>query len=150
MSPKETKTRSGPPLVDDLSQALADLGLEAASVSLLDAAAVGSSALLSTVAPGELPTEERLTSLREAAHEKLTADGHLLVHLSGRRTSAELARWRDGLWPNFHVGARYVFDPSGGVTRVLLQGETSLSAEASRAGSIRVGELLSLRPTEHV
>ena len=150
MSPKETKTRSGPPLVDDLSRALADLGLEAASVSVLDGAAVGARALLATVAPGELPTEERLNSLREAARAKLSDDGHLLVHLSGRRTSAELARWRDGLWPDFHIDARYVFDPTGGVTRVLLQGETNLSAGASRAGSIRVGELLSMRLTDHV
>ncbi len=150
MCPQATNARSGPPLAEELAEALADQGVQSAEVSPLEGATAGASALLATVAPGELPTEERLASLRGSARACLSGDGHLFVHLSGRRPPAELARWRDGLWPDFHVGARYVFDSKGGVTRVLLQGETPVSAQSGRAGSIRVGELLSARLSDHV
>jgi len=150
MCPKETSARSGPPLAKELSTALEDLGVEIAAVALPEDGPTDAQALLVTINPGELPTRERLSALRERARSSLSADGHLLVHLSGRRPAAELARWRDGLWPDFHVGTRYVFDSTGEVTRVLLQGETLLPAAPTRAGSIRVGELLSARLSDHV
>ena len=150
MSPKDPVQRSAPPLAKELGAALEDLGLDATEVALPQEGVSDERAVLITVAPGELPTEERLSSLCERAVSGLSPDGHLLLHLSGRRSLTELARWRDGLWPAFHVGARYEFAAGGDVTRVLLHDSTPLPAAPSKAGSVRVGELLCGRPTDHV
>jgi len=150
MCPPDSQSRSAAPLAAELSLALTDLGLTADDVLPLGEEQTPSGALLATVAPGELPTAERLHALQRDASAALLLEGHLLLHVAGRRTEQELAHWRDGLWPKFHVGARYVFDASGGVTRVLLQGATPMEDASVRPGSIRVGELLCARRCEHV
>ena len=142
MPPSNSQPRSAPPPATELSQVLADLGLDASDVLPVGSADVPAAALLSTVAPGELPTPERLRTLRQDASQTLATDGHLLVHLGGRRSNEEMARWRDGLWPEFHVGTRYIFAAAGVITRVVLQGATSLGGPATSPGSVREGELL--------
>ena len=107
MPPTNPTSRSAPPLATELARALADQGLAPSDVTELASSESDASALLATVTPGELPTPERLEALRRTACEKLAVDGHLLIHLAGRRPDAEFARWRDGIWPDFHVGARY-------------------------------------------
>jgi SAM-dependent methyltransferase len=126
------------------------LDIDPALVQPLSDDATPASARLVTIAPGQLPTLERLTTLRSRALPALTPDGHLLLHLSGRRLDPELARWRDGLWPDLHVTRRYTFEASGATTRTLLQGSTTLPGAPDRAGSIRVAELLCARPCDHV
>jgi SAM-dependent methyltransferase len=150
MPPPDSKGRSAPPSAKELSRALDDLGVEATQVQDLETATTHAPALLATISPGELPTPERLHALRQSAASKLSADGHLLIHLGGRRTLEELARWRDGIWPDFHLATRFSFDAKGDVTRILLQGSTPLAGDSARRGSIRVGELLCARPCDHV
>ena len=150
MPPESLKDRSGPPQAAELSRVLADQGLTPSEVTALSAPENDATALLATVNPGELPTPDRLEALRKSACTKLSSDGHLLIHLAGRRPDAEFARWRDGLWPDFHVGARYLFDPSGTVTKILLQGASELQGSPAKPGAIRVGELLCAQRCDHV
>ena len=67
MSPKDPVQRSAPPLAKELGAALEDLGLDATEVALPQEGISDERAVLITVAPGELPTEERLSSLCERA-----------------------------------------------------------------------------------
>jgi len=150
MCPPDQQPRSAPPLAAELSQALSDLGLASEEVIQVGDGNSPAAALLVTVAPGELPTTERLTAIRARAQAELQQDGHLLIHLGGRRGPTELARWRDGLWPTFHVNTRYAFDSEGKVTRIALQGATLLPAPGTRPGSVRVGVLLSARRSDHI
>jgi SAM-dependent methyltransferase len=150
MPPATPSSRSAPPLAAELSHVLADQGLAPADVAALTAEGANQAALLATVTPGELPTPQRLSELREEAARKLSSAGHLLIHLAGRRTDAEFARWRDGIWPTFHVGARYLYESSGDITKVLLQGPSLLHSSTTKSGSIRVGELLCAQRCDHV
>ena len=150
MPPTPARGRSAPPVPKELARALGDQGVDPSAVLDLSDASEASAARLCTITPGELPTEERLTTLRQLAGDRVSTDGHLFIHLAGRRPDTELARWRNGLWPNFHVGTRYIFEPTGDITKTLLHGPARLEGPPAKPGSIRVGELLCARTCDHV
>jgi SAM-dependent methyltransferase len=60
-------------------------------------------------------------------------DDALLLLLHGERSDAELARWRNALWPTWHVGTLHRF-AQGAIVRETLQGRTPLDGKAGAHG----------------
>jgi len=84
---------------------------------------------------------QALTAELGALGRNLTdARDTLLLFLDGAREDAELARWRDALWPALHLVATYRLT-HGGMQRRTLQGESLLAH-----GSGHRGDLLVLKP----
>lgn len=82
------------------------------------------------------------------AEERLSESGALLLFLEGRRTEAELAAWRNALWPLLHTSVHYSVDPQR-VTRRTLSGKTSLDAGERKAHRVRSGQVLVARRRIH-
>lgn len=122
------------PAPEDLAPALSDLGIDPSAVTVPDPVGAPAATLL-VVAAAE-PT----ASLRTDADRGLAPDGALLLWLAGPRADAELARWRDALWPLLHVVGLYTFGADG-VRRASQSGAADLG---SSAGELR-GTLLVAR-----
>ncbi len=107
---------------------LADLGIAPASVHA-PGERLGS--VLVALEPG---VEADVRSIRAAA-SIAAPDGWLLVHSSSERNDAEIARLRDGLWPDWHVSAIYR-GTADRVTRRSVDGARTLSAGVEAAGLV--------------
>jgi len=139
--------------LDDFAPVLADLGLEAAAVRLLDPAPPPSQGRSpSALEPGHLLIGPVGTGLDLAAAASvyqrrwdalLPADGWLLLYLKDPRPDEELARWRNALWPWLHVMGLYRLE-AGTLVRETLQGRKRLGPIATHPGV-----LLAARRREH-
>jgi SAM-dependent methyltransferase len=129
---------------------LDDLGLDPAAARTL--AAPGpegeARALVALVQPGHGPRPETLEALRAAADTTLAEDGALLLYLEGRRPEAELAAWRNGLWPLLHTGALYEVRKLE-ASRRTLSGTTPLEHGPRKAHKARSGSVFVLRRRVH-
>jgi len=107
---------------------LADLGIAPESVR---AAGGGGASVLVALEPGVEPDAR---SIRAAANSA-AHDGWLLVHSVAERSDTEIARLRDGLWPDWHVSAIYR-GTAERVTRRSQDGTRTLSAGVDAAGLV--------------
>ncbi len=116
-----------------------DLGLDPSAVCAFgtDQAAPGSRLLDLDNASDRLPDAS-------AAAAQLCDAGALLVRAPGLVTEAELARWRNQLWPRLHAVAIYE-EGEFGLRRRTLQGRETLVPAARPARTT-----LALRRTDHV
>jgi SAM-dependent methyltransferase len=119
------------PILDDLGLALSAFG-----------SANGDASLLLAAPAGERPDPAKHACL--SALEGLGEHGACLLYLEGNPGEAELAAWRNALWPLLHVGTVYRLDPSG-VTRRTLGGKQRVADASQHTGTVLVG-----RPTQHV
>lgn len=140
---------------EEFAPVLADLGIAPESVNVVDPAPPPPSEgrapppvprgnlLYGQIGAGlDVPLAARL--FRERGERSLPSDGWALFFLKDRRSEAELARWRNHLWPWLHVVALYRCE-GGGVFRETLQGRGALSG-----GVTKSGVLLVARRREHV
>jgi hypothetical protein len=63
----------------------------------------------------------------------LGATGTVALFFKSPRTTAELARWRNQLWPWLHVVACYEIE-NGAIRRETLQGSSAVAGRAERDG----------------
>ena len=82
--------------------------------------------------------------LLEFAEASVSPSGLLLLLLEGTRPERELARWRDALWPHWHVGGLYELRQSGIERRTLSETTRLRGATGAHAS------LLVARRREHV
>jgi SAM-dependent methyltransferase len=141
--------------LDGLAPLLADLELDPASVRLLDPAPPPAGGrrrpdpepghlLVGPVGTG-LDVHAAVEAYRRRWDALLPADGWLLVYLRGERPDAELARWRNALWPWVHVVGLYALGAAS-TERRTLQGSTRLDDRPL----LPPGVLLAARRREHV
>ncbi|QDU67232.1 class I SAM-dependent methyltransferase [Engelhardtia mirabilis] len=123
------------PIDLDWSPILADLGLPADALE-------GSRAAAADTASLALSSRSGASGILAEAKSSLGAAGAVLLVLEGQPDDAELARWRNDLWPLLHVVAIYELgDP---LVRRSLQGRTKLGA---CPGS---GTVMAMRRVSHV
>jgi SAM-dependent methyltransferase len=69
---------------------------------------------------------------------QLSENGACLLFLEGARTEAELAQWREALWPLVHLGAIYELSTRG-IQRRTLGKREALKGATGLAGTLLVG-----------
>jgi SAM-dependent methyltransferase len=106
-----------------LAAVLADLGIPADRVQVLGATDFGAA---------------------RSASDRIARDGALLLFLPGDRTDAELARWRNALWPASHLVAIYRVSKER-IERETLRGRKRLEGVAGVHGIV-----LAAHPREQV
>jgi len=111
-----------------IASILADLGIAPSSVR--SAGERGASVLVALEPGAEADARAIRSAASGAAH-----DGWLLVHSSTPRNDVELARLRDGLWPDWHVSAIYRGDADR-VTRRSQDGARTLSSGVDATGIV--------------
>lgn len=127
---------------------LADLGLEPAALLHVDPAtfaeAKGSLArgqgdlFLGPIGTGlDVPAAANL--YRKHADPALGPTSTLLLYFKSPRADAELARWRNQLWPWLHVVGLYRIR-SGAIRRETLQGSAELAGRVERDGFVLVAK----------
>ncbi|HIG10372.1 MAG TPA: class I SAM-dependent methyltransferase [Planctomycetes bacterium] len=84
----------------------------------------------------------------ELAAANLAPTGTLLLFLEGRRSQRELAAWRNGLWPLWHVSVIYTLSTAG-TTRQTLAGSERLEGQAPKAHRVHSGSLFVARHRVH-
>lgn len=113
-----------------LAPVLEDLGLEPSQVRVAGAPQPPESATpraLLCALPADARDPARASGeLAPLLAATAGASDHLLVVLLEARDEAELARWRDALWPSHHVGALYDLGQQG-LTQRTLQGTRRIS-----------------------
>lgn len=127
---------------EDFAPVLADLELEAGLVRLIDTAPPASERKTVRHEPGSILVGQIGTGLdiphaaaryRSLADEVLTTDGWALFFFKDLRSDAELARWRNALWPWLHAMAWYRFQ-GGRIERETLRGRSGLEGRVEREG----------------
>jgi len=131
-----------------LTLVLQDLGLKSERVRTLgDEPALvhadGQHALIAVSQDQHAPERER-DPLLAFVEQQLSANGALLLFLEGARAEAELAQWREALWPAVHLGAIYELSTRG-IMRRTHSGTSALRGATGLSGSLLVG-----RRTAHV
>lgn len=134
----------------ELDFLLDDLGIPAGSAQILskEGGPRGAEAFLALVQPGQGPAPRTMEFLRQVADDALSESGALLLFLEGRRPEAQLAAWRNGLWPLLH--ANVIYDV--GTTRIVrrtLSGEVELPLKKRKTHHVRTGSVLLLRRRMH-
>jgi SAM-dependent methyltransferase len=142
---------------EDFAPLLEELGLPPERVHLVDAADPGQDQGARVDEPGHLLISQigyspdvghAIGTYRHRGDPLLGPDGAALFYLKGRRQPAELARWRNHLWPWLHVVAIAHIEGDGeraGVELETFQARRKLSATVTRKG-----HLLFARRREHV
>ena len=132
---------------------LPELGFEMQRVHLVDPADPDQDRRATSGAPGHVlvapvgyaPDLARaVQSWRQRSRERLADEGAVIVFLKGERPDAELARWRNALWPWLHAVALVRLDEDGARLRSLHADERLSPVGASR------GVLIVCRRREHV
>ena len=125
-----------------LGVVLEDLGIRPERVRALDGEAGGKRSgdghAVGAVAPGTTDVEAAAREIVRLADERASGDGALLLLLHGEPGEAELARWRNALWPFAHVATIYRLS-HGGIDRRTLQGTTRLRGGTGVRGVLLVG-----------
>jgi SAM-dependent methyltransferase len=128
-----------------LALVLEDLGIRADRVrSVLEepgAKRADATHALAAIAPGAAASaaiDAAAAEVVRLASERMSADGALLCLLHGKRADAELARWRNALWPCAHVGVLYRLSHLG-IERETLQGRTKLRGATGVHGVLLAG-----------
>lgn len=97
----------------------------------------GSRHALVGVPPGSRDAERLGPEAVSFARAESTEDGALVMFLPGARPDAELARWRNALWPFAHVGSFYRMS-TGGIACTTLQGERVVRGATGLYGTLIV------------
>ncbi len=135
---------------EDFTPLLADLGLEPSQFAVVDPAPPPPSEgkapppvpranlIFGQIGTGlDIPRAAEL--YRQRGNASLPADGWALFFLKDARTDAELARWRNHLWPWLHVVALYRI-AGGRAERETLQGRTPVAGEIAKSGVMIVAQ----------
>lgn len=129
-----------------LAPIAADLGLDPARLRPAgDAGAAQPSeegGLLLALSASARPREELAGPLEQLVDAALGPRGWLVLFLAGPRKPAELAAWRDRLWPLCHVGAIYRVGRESRVERWTLAGRGMLELAEVRALALPEGTFL--------
>jgi len=132
---------------------LGELGFEAEHVHLIDPAAADQDRPAAAGVPGHVlvapvgyaPDLGRaVAAYRERTGDRLADDGAVILYLKDERPNAELARWRNALWPWLHAVA---------LVRIGAEGARLSSLHTAEALSSRVssrGVMILCRRREHV
>jgi 2-polyprenyl-3-methyl-5-hydroxy-6-metoxy-1,4-benzoquinol methylase len=140
---------------EDFAPITADLGIAPESLQVVDPAPpppsenrppppIARGNLLYGQIGGGLDTRVASKLYRDRGDSALPPDGWAMFFLKDQRTDAELARWRNHLWPWLHVVAIYRIEGAS-VTRQNLQGTAPITGSCERKGVILVA-----RRREHV
>jgi SAM-dependent methyltransferase len=140
-----------PPVLDpaDFAPILADVGVTPGELVIVDPAPIppserreppplGSGPQLIGQLGAGLDISAACARIRARASPVLPLDAPALFFLKDRRDDAELARWRNALWPWLHVARVYRIE-SGVAERELLQGRQPLEGSCARNGVVLVG-----------
>ena len=123
----------------ELTTLLEDLGLDAPGLQVVEASgAIAAGAPLLAQATGGVDPLAFCTQLHERASACLPAEAPVLLLLEGRPADAELAGWRNALWPWLHVVCVYRLG-GGRVERETLQGRAPLDGPCAVEGVVLVG-----------
>lgn len=124
-----------------LAPVLEDLGLKSNRVRTVgdEAAPPHSDAhhAVAGVPPGVNSPDIAAGDVLDLARRHCTGDGCLLVFLEGLRPEAELAHWRNALWPEWHVNALYRLGHNG-IFQVTLESTRSLNRGSGLRGVLFV------------
>ena len=125
-----------------LGVVLEDLQIRPERVRPLDGEAGGKRSdsvhALGGIAPGTTDVEGTAREVVRLAEERASRDGAILLLLHGAPGEAELARWRNALWPFAHVGTIYRLSHAG-IDRRTLEGTTRLRGGTGVHGVLLVG-----------
>ncbi len=125
-----------------LALVLEDLGIRAERVRTVgdspSAAHSDPGAALAAVPASAHDAQAGASEARAFAAAELAAGGSLLLFLEGDRDARELARWRNALWPDAHVGAIYKLAHTG-IARTTLAGSWKLRGATGVRGLLLVG-----------
>lgn len=123
----------------DVAEVLEDLGLETQDTGSGDL-------VLRAIPPGRGAPKD--STLRDEVDAALKPTGAFLLFLEGRRGEAELAAWRNALWPLLHTGVLYTQDTAG-VRRRTLSSTVPLEAPGRKAHHVKTGTILVARRRVH-
>jgi SAM-dependent methyltransferase len=120
-----------------LTLVLEDLGLAPERMRVPGAPVAAAGDALASLPESVRDPAPLARELTEFAEANVSTSGLLLLLLEGQRSERELARWRDVLWPLFHVGGLYELRQDG-ILRRALAGETRLRGATGLRGTLLV------------